>query len=139
MNKLVVIQTVITIKLFLWYVVYCQDHTTITTGLGNITGIHRSVLGSKVYEFRKIPFAKPPVGNLRFEKPEKFGPWKDTLDATRFGPSCIQVLSFQSIVPNTTISEDCYISKSCGNCCVVLTIDYIPQKELYGDNRLYDD
>jgi carboxylesterase type B len=40
--------------------------------------------------FKKIPFAKAPVGDLRFREPIPYGPWNDTLDATSFGPSCIQ-------------------------------------------------
>ena len=61
-----------------------------------------------VFEFRKIPFAKPPIGKLRFEKPEKYGIWAGTLDATKFGPSCYQTLGLEKdILPNKNISEDC--------------------------------
>jgi hypothetical protein len=32
---------------------------------------------------------------LRFEKPEKYGIWAGTLDATKFGPSCYQTLGME--------------------------------------------
>lgn len=52
--------------------------------------------------FKGIPFAKPPVGERRFRRPESAAPWDETLDASDFGPSCMQSpFSF-----NET-SEDC--------------------------------
>ncbi len=40
--------------------------------------------------FRGIPFARPPVGALRFEPPQDVDPWPDVRDATRFGPAAPQ-------------------------------------------------
>jgi para-nitrobenzyl esterase len=40
--------------------------------------------------FRGIPFARPPVGALRFEPPQDVEPWPDVRDATRFGPAAPQ-------------------------------------------------
>jgi carboxylesterase type B len=61
---------------------YCNDSVSLTlqTPLGGIKGIVRDVENNDVFEFRKIPFAKPPIGKLRFEKPEKYGIWPGTLD-----------------------------------------------------------
>lgn len=43
---------------------------------------------------RGIPYANPPVGDLRFAEPEIHDMWDDatpkTLDATRFGSACVQ-------------------------------------------------
>lgn len=41
--------------------------------------------------FKSIPYAKPPVGDLRFEPARKIEPWQGTLLAERFGPVCPQV------------------------------------------------
>jgi len=40
--------------------------------------------------FRGIPFAQPPVGNLRWREPQPVLGWKETRDATRYGPACMQ-------------------------------------------------
>jgi len=85
-----------------------SGYITLQTPLGGIKGIVRDVENNDVFEFRKIPFAKPPIGNLRFEKPEKYGIWAGTLDATKFGPSCYQTLGMdKDLLQNQNISEDC--------------------------------
>jgi len=40
--------------------------------------------------YRGIPFAKPPVGRLRFRPPERPEGWSGVRDATRFGPGSYQ-------------------------------------------------
>ena len=40
--------------------------------------------------FRGIPFAAPPVGELRFAPPQPVEPWKGVADATTYGPASIQ-------------------------------------------------
>lgn len=40
--------------------------------------------------FKGIPFAEPPIGDLRFKPPVKKRPWERILDATEFGPFAIQ-------------------------------------------------
>ena len=40
--------------------------------------------------FRGLPFARPPVGPLRFRPPEPPEPWSGVRDAARFGPSAAQ-------------------------------------------------
>jgi hypothetical protein len=48
------------------------------------------VNGQTFSEFMGIPFAKPPVGDLRFKKPEPVSPWSGTLQANE-KVECIQV------------------------------------------------
>ena len=81
---------------------------TIGTKLGPIEGVETSVPGTSetCLQYRRVPFAKPPVGQLRFSKPEPYGSWKGTLDATEFGPSCVQQEFFTDL-PNKDMSEDC--------------------------------
>ncbi|KAG8970881.1 hypothetical protein FRC03_000099 [Tulasnella sp. 419] len=43
-----------------------------------------------IERFLGIPFAKPPVGNLRFRLPVATEPYTGTYTATSFGPSCPQ-------------------------------------------------
>ncbi|KAI6240709.1 Cholinesterase [Aphelenchoides fujianensis] len=44
-----------------------------------------------VHAYRGIPFARPPVGDLRFQKPQTdLPPWTETLNATKPPPACEQ-------------------------------------------------
>lgn len=58
--------------------------------------------GSRV--FLGIPFAKPPVGELRWKAPVPNDPWEDVRDATEFGGRCAQLQSLQGPASE---SEDC--------------------------------
>ena len=46
--------------------------------------------GWNVREFRGIPFAAPPVGNLRWRPPQPVAPWQGVRSADRFSPACMQ-------------------------------------------------
>ena len=50
----------------------------------------RGVIEGDLAVFRGLPFARPPVGPLRFGPPEPPAPWTAVLDAARFGPSATQ-------------------------------------------------
>jgi para-nitrobenzyl esterase len=56
--------------------------------------------------FKGIPFAQPPVGELRWRAPQPVKPWKDVLDASAFGHDPVQVLTPGAPDP-AGISEDC--------------------------------
>ncbi len=44
----------------------------------------------RVAVFKGIPFAAPPVGELRWKAPQPVNPWEGVRDATRFGSICHQ-------------------------------------------------
>lgn len=58
----------------------------------------RSVTGGKlqglavdgVHVWRGIPFAAPPIGDLRWRAPRPVQPWRGVRDTTAFGPACPQ-------------------------------------------------
>lgn len=55
--------------------------------------------------FKGIPFAKPPVGDLRWRAPQAPEAWQGIRDATRFGPACMQPKT--PVADYEAISEDC--------------------------------
>ncbi|HUI09230.1 MAG TPA: carboxylesterase/lipase family protein [Bacteroidota bacterium] len=63
--------------------------------------------GSGVRVFRGIPYARPPVGALRWKPPQPVEAWSGTRDCAQFGPSCIQ--PDQKVIRGITgpKSEDC--------------------------------
>ena len=79
-----------------------NPHVRITQGEleGQPTG-----MGSFV--FKGIPFAAPPVGDLRWRAPNPAAAWTGVRDATKFGPACMQPESERSGITRSTMSEDC--------------------------------
>ena len=63
------------------------DPLVVTTFSGQIRGVTRTGGGA---EFRGIPFAEPPVGNLRWHEPIPAKAWTGVRDATQFGSPCAQ-------------------------------------------------
>ena len=47
--------------------------------------------GKSAHQFLGIPYAEPPVGELRFAAPEPRRPWKGVRDASKFGAKCPQL------------------------------------------------
>ena len=37
-----------------------------------------------------VRYAKPPIGDLRFKRPEEFPAWSGVMDATKIGVACPQ-------------------------------------------------
>ncbi|XP_070789554.1 cholinesterase-like [Pituophis catenifer annectens] len=86
--------------------------TVVITSSGPIKG--KQVLAGlgSLTAYLGIPYAEPPLGKLRFQKPLPHQPWKQTLEATSFGNSCPQFI-FRDVPeadiwsPKTPLSEDC--------------------------------
>jgi len=55
-------------------------------------------------EYLGIPYAKPPVGALRWHEPEAPAPWSGVLDASKPGPDCPQATGGDS---DGSLSENC--------------------------------
>lgn len=54
------------------------------------TGMVRGESGGTAIAFRGIPYARPPVGPLRWRAPRRAQAWRGVRDATRFGADCMQ-------------------------------------------------
>jgi para-nitrobenzyl esterase len=76
--------------------------TLIATDKGAVQG---SVVGTTRI-FLGIPFAAPPVGDLRWKSPAPAAPWKDTLVAKERGAYCAQLNALSPTIDKSS-SEDC--------------------------------
>ena len=57
------------------------------TALGALAG---AVEDNGILSFKGVPFARPPVGDLRWKPPQPPEPWDGVRDATAFGPAPLQ-------------------------------------------------
>src|SRR5689334_1865632 len=58
--------------------------------------------------FKGVPFAAPPVGDLRWQPPQPVKNWNGTFKADHFGPRCMQRPIFSDMVFRSDgMSEDC--------------------------------
>ncbi|XP_057610153.1 pyrethroid hydrolase Ces2e-like isoform X4 [Chionomys nivalis] len=112
--------TTVACGLLLLFLVQGQDSASPirTTHTGQIQGslIHMKGLDVGVHSFLGIPFAKPPVGPLRFAPPEPPEPWSGVRDGTSHPAMCLQdisALNMQALkllkltLPPIPMSEDC--------------------------------
>ncbi|KAK2464493.1 hypothetical protein APHAL10511_003472 [Amanita phalloides] len=54
-------------------------------------GVFSGTTDGTVTKFLGIPYAQPPVGDLRYRLPVSHGPYNGSFDATKFGQSCTQI------------------------------------------------
>ena len=60
--------------------------------------------------FKGIPYAQPPVGQMRWKPPAPLPAWQGVRKATAFGPACVQPRSSAPNIytnPPQSMSEDC--------------------------------
>lgn len=60
------------------------------TAYGTVRGMDASA-STGTYSWKGIPFARPPVGELRWQPPVAPVAWSGERDATRFGNACLQM------------------------------------------------
>jgi para-nitrobenzyl esterase len=63
-----------------------ENEVIVETTNGKIRGYSRR----GVIKFKGIPYAAPPIGELRFKAPAPVEPWDGVLDATKYSPVSIQ-------------------------------------------------
>jgi para-nitrobenzyl esterase len=73
------------------------------TANGKLRGVH----DGSADEWRGVPYARPPVGNLRWRPPAPAQPWSGERSATQFGPPCAQPDYGDQGLIGTAGSEDC--------------------------------
>ncbi|KAJ9582240.1 hypothetical protein L9F63_003369, partial [Diploptera punctata] len=74
---------VVCLSFLFLFVIAHESEFIVNTKQGPIRGITiSSIEDREYYAFLGIPYAKPPVGKLRFKAPEPPSPWDGTYDAT---------------------------------------------------------
>ncbi|RYG40418.1 carboxylesterase family protein, partial [bacterium] len=71
-------------------------------------GTLEGTLDGGVRSFKGVPFAAPPVGDLRWREPQPAGRWTGVRKADAFGPRPMQLPIYSDMIfrsPN--VSEDC--------------------------------
>src|SRR5579871_1084111 len=86
--------------------VRAQNSHQVTVESGKLRGALNE--DKSVLMFKGVPFAAPPVGNLRWKPPQPAPKWKGVREADRFGAACLQTdvygdIFFRDVQP----SEDC--------------------------------
>ncbi|XP_023246841.1 esterase FE4-like [Copidosoma floridanum] len=77
----------------------------VDTKYGKLKGVlERSFEGYNYYAYKGIPYAKPPIGQLRFMDPVPLELWSGVRDATDYGPQCCQM---DSMSQSTRGEDDC--------------------------------
>ncbi|KAK0426469.1 hypothetical protein QR680_009727 [Steinernema hermaphroditum] len=89
------------VSLFLNNYLTCSATPTVETPYGAIEGFE----SDSANIFYGIPYAKPPIGNLRLEKPQKIDKWSGVREAKQFGLPCLPGLKLYGA--NEELSEDC--------------------------------
>ena len=77
-------------------VVFLFSQTVVTQDLRPIivrtrSGLVRGEIAGPLRSFRGIPFAAPPIGDLRWRPPARAVSWNNVRDATAFGEMCIPI------------------------------------------------
>jgi para-nitrobenzyl esterase len=79
-----------------------EQHLFVTTAQGQVYGLVQAGVAS----FKGIPYAAPPIGDLRWRPPQPAASRSEILLAGDYGPPCLQP-SMQDAPRLETASEDC--------------------------------
>jgi para-nitrobenzyl esterase len=90
--------------------IICQDNNAFavqtTVANGTIEGNYNTKSGIQTYF--GVPFAKPPVGNLRWKAPQPLNNWAGIKETKKFGPRAMQKLIWGDMNSRSNgVSEDC--------------------------------
>jgi para-nitrobenzyl esterase len=76
------------------------DNSVVRTDAGAVRG----KIDSTARVFQGIPYAAPPVGDLRWASPQRAEPWRGVRDATKPGNRCAQAAG---LIDEPSTTEDC--------------------------------
>ncbi|MCB0047408.1 MAG: carboxylesterase family protein [Caldilineaceae bacterium] len=83
-----------------------MNPSSVTISQGKLAGVRAEATG--VHAFKGVPFAAPPVGDLRWRGPQPAQSWLGVRDALAFGPRAMQLPVFGDMnFRSNGMSEDC--------------------------------
>ncbi|XP_037079052.1 acylcarnitine hydrolase-like [Pollicipes pollicipes] len=83
-----------------------QSRPLVATREGIVRGVaRRSAAGGLFFGFKGIPYARAPLGPLRFQPPQRHPGWADVLDGLKHGSTCLQYNSLKNY--SLEGDEDC--------------------------------
>lgn len=91
----------------------------VETEYGKLQGVVNAE--GTVVAFKGIPYAAPPVGDLRWKEPQPPVPWEGIRDASEFCASCMQNRVF-SHLPNGPWTEEFMVQDSVSEDCLFLNL-----------------
>ena len=81
-----------------------ETPAVVETASGAVQGVEE---GESI-AYKGLPFAQPPVGDLRWRAPQPVGRWSGARPADRFGPDCMQIPYKADAAPlGVQPAEDC--------------------------------
>lgn len=89
-----------------------SDSPIVTTAAGPVRGFWRGAPGTPdgSAAFLGIPFAKAPVGELRFAAPVPPEPWTEVRDATRYGATALRRDPGNTLIPEPPVPGDAILN-----------------------------
>ena len=106
-----------------------QPAIIVDTAQGSVRGSKmKSKLGKKIFAFRGIPYAKPPLGELRFRRSEPAAAWSGVLNCRREAKKSYQ--------PNVLLPDSPF--RDGGEDCLYLNV-YTRRHERHGDGPISDE
>src|SRR5438045_1070459 len=89
-------------------IMFAQLSNTSAPTVKTANGVLEGTDESGIISFKGVPFAAPPVGNLRWREPQPVHNWSDVRKATKFGPRAMQLNLFGDMnFRSNGMSEDC--------------------------------
>jgi para-nitrobenzyl esterase len=80
-----------------------QSGPVVKTDKGSVEGF----ISNGLAEFLGVPYAAPPIGDLRWKPPQPHAAWTGTLETTSFAPICAQVTTLGVFAGPANNNEDC--------------------------------
>lgn len=99
----------------------------VRTKYGQIKGMEMS----DYIEYRGVPYAMPPIGDLRWKAPQRLQPWTGVLDAVNYGNICMQENMESAPYSKDFNNGEAYVRKMSEDC---LYLNIWTPKEHHSDS-----